>query len=315
MNKTQYYIWVSEQNQYNDIDIETAGSYLNEALSKGMKVIDIESDEYPDKLRMIEKPPLVLYCIGDTSLLKQAEVAVVGTRRASAYGKWIAGEIASVLAENNVVHVSGMAEGIDSAGHRAVLSAKGKSIAVLGTGADICFPVSSRKIYEDLRLNGLIVSEYRPGTTGYRANFPKRNRIISGLTDKVVIVEGALRSGSLITARIALEQGKDIYAVPGNINQPNSIGPNLLISDGAIPIANPSEIAETLGIVRMKKKSREYVLSDTEKDVLFLVRDAGSITADEIKTALDVPADNLMAALTVLELQGIVRNEDGIVRM
>ena len=264
---------------------------------------------------MIKDPPRVLFCIGDISLLKAGVVAVVGTRRASAYGKWIAREIGKTIAKCGAVHVSGMAEGIDSAGHLGAVENGGKSIAVLGTGVDVCYPKSSAKLYETLKSEGLVISEYVPGTSGYPSNFPRRNRIISALAEKVVIVEGALRSGSLITAKIALEQGRDIFAVPGNINQPNSIGPNLLISDGAIPIADPFEIAETLGIGFMKRQLAEAKLSGREREVYEIIRAEGQISAENICRKLSCSAESLIAALMVLELEGLAENSGGIIRL
>ena len=314
-NRDIYYIWASENNRYNPIDKKEAKLIYKDALNKGFKVINIESDEYPDSLRCIEKPPLVLFCNGDVSLLKDDSVAIVGTRRASAYGKWVTEEIGKTLVKCGVTHVSGMAEGIDSAGHRSIIKAGGKSIAVLGTGVDTCFPRSSRDVFESITGKGLIVSEYPPGTTGYRANFPARNRIISGLASKVIIVEGALRSGSLITAKIALEQGKDIYAIPGNINQPNSIGPNILIQDGAIPIVNLTEIAETLGIGYLRQKRAEIQLTGLEKQIYEIVKDNGTLSIEDISGQLPASAEEILAKLTYLQLQGLLRIDGSLVNI
>ncbi len=313
MNKEIYYIWVSEQKRFNDITESEAEKIYKKALALGMKIVHIESDDYPDALRLIDNPPLVLYCYGDITLLKNSSVAIVGTRRASPYGRWAAYEIGRTLAECGVTHVSGMAEGIDSVGHKAVLDFGGESIAVLGTGVDVCFPRSSREIYEKLIQEGLVISEYSPGTSGRPQNFPERNRIISGLSGKVVIVEGALRSGSLITAKLALDQGKDLFAVPGNINQPNSIGPNCLIEDGAIPIVNPTEIALTLGISSMKKQKAEIILEGLDKDIYELITDAGSISVEEIIQFFKKSPEMVIAELTSMELQGFIQIKDGIV--
>lgn len=313
MNKETYYIWVSEQKRYNDISEADAERIYNKAMNLGMKIIHIESSEYPDSLRVIDNPPLVLFCYGDVSLLNNYSIAIVGTRRSSPYGRWAATEIGKTLAECGVTHVSGMAEGIDSYGHRAVIAANGKSIAVLGTGLDVCFPRSSRDVYEELKRSGLIISEYPPGTSGFPQNFPERNRIISGLSAKLVIVEGALRSGSLITAKIALDQGKDLYAVPGNINQPNSIGPNCLIEDGAIPIVNPVEIASTLGISQFVKQKAELSLSGLDKEIFELIEASGSISTEEIIQFFKKSPEMVLAELTCMELQGFIQIKDGIV--
>lgn len=315
MNKETYYIWVSEHNHGRNISEADAEKYFNKAIDLGMKVIHIESTEYPDSLRMIEDPPLILFCFGDISLLKNFSVGIVGTRRASPYGRWAAYEIGKTLAQFGVTHVSGMAEGIDSVGHKAVLDGDGKSIAVLGTGLDVCFPRSSRDIYELLKVKGLIISEYPPGTSGYPMNFPERNRIISGLSAKLVIVEGALRSGSLITAKLALAQGKDLYAVPGNINQPNSIGPNCLIEDGAIPIVNPTEIANILGISSMIKEKAGLILEGLDKEIYELIEASGAISVEEVIEFFKISPELVLAKLTSMELQGFLQIEDGIVHI
>lgn len=315
MDKNIYYIWLSEHIHGNDIDMKGAELIFRRASECRISLINIESEEYPDSLRVIEKPPLVLYCIGELSLLREKSVAVVGTRRASSYGRWAAGEIGKLLALNSVAHVSGMAEGIDSAGHRAVLEANGKSIAVLGTGVDICFPKSSADVYAALKKRGLIVSEYKPGTSGYPSNFPKRNRIISALAEKLIVVEGALKSGSLITARLALDQGKEIYAVPGNINQPGSIGPNSLIEDGAVPIVNPAQIARSLGLARSGAAADPSGLIGMEKAVYQLIREAGTLQADDIVRILNASPDEIAAAITVLELKGFLKNDCGLISL
>ena len=315
MDRVTYNIWLSENNQYHETTEDRAEEIFAYCQGHGIKVVDYESDDFPDTLRVIKEPPRVLFCIGDTSLLKTNAVAVVGTRRASAYGKWIAREIGKTIAKCGLTHVSGMAEGIDSAGHTGAVENGGKSIAVLGTGVDVCFPKSAAKLYEILKEDGLVISEYVPGTSGFPDNFPRRNRIISALVQKVVIVEGALRSGSLITAKIALDQGKDIYAVPGNINQPNSIGPNLLISDGAVPIADPCEIAETLGIGYIKQQLAEAKLTGREREVYEIVRAEGQISAENICRQLSCSAESLISALMVLELEGLTVNTGGIIRL
>lgn len=315
MNKETYYIWVSEQKHGNNLPEIEAEKLYKRFIEQGIKIVHIESPDYPDSLRIIDNPPLVLFCYGDISLLKNYSIAIVGTRRASPYGRWAAAEIGKALAEAGVTHVSGMAEGIDSCGHRAVISAGGKSIAVLGTGIDVCFPKSSSDVYKDLKEKGLIISEYLPGTSGRPMNFPERNRIISGLSEKVVVVEGALKSGSLITAKIALNQGKDLFAVPGNINQPNSIGPNCLIEDGAIPIVNPTEIAETLGIKSLKRAKAVLELLGLQKEVYELVDTAGSLSIEEIIGYLKANPEKILAELTSMELQGFLEINDGIVHI
>lgn len=309
MNKTEYYIYLSEHNHHHEITKEDARQIFSDACKKGIQVINIESEAYPDCLRAIDSPPLVLYCLGDLSLLKKEKIAVVGTRRASPYGRWAASRIGKEIANLGLVHVSGMAWGIDSVSHEAVIENGGKSIAVLGTGVDVCYPKSSRNVYEELIKSGLVVSEYPPGTTGHPRNFPERNRIISGLAEKVIIVEGALRSGSLITAKFALEQGRDVYAVPGNINQPNSIGTNLLIYEGAIPLIDIDNFSNSMGI----EEGLDEELSLFQKEIIDEIRRAGGIIIEELAFRLDLPVNFLLSELNILENKGFLRNMNGLI--
>ncbi|MDR1068355.1 MAG: DNA-processing protein DprA, partial [Clostridiales Family XIII bacterium] len=204
-----------------------------------MEVMVIEKGDprFSARLSQLSDPPERLYCIGDVSLLNHTPaVAIVGARRATSYGKWAAQTIARRLAEQGVCVVSGMAEGADTAAHVGALECGGKTIAVLGCGIDICFPLSNRALKRTIEGSGLVVSEYPPGMPGAKYTFPQRNRIISGLSAAVVVAEAGVTSGSLITAECAADQGREVYAVPGNINRLLSAGANKLIRDGAKPL-------------------------------------------------------------------------------
>lgn len=199
-----------------------------------IKVISINDKEYPESLKRIYDPPIVLYANGNLNLLNNKSIAIVGCRLCSVYGKIITKKLAYNLSEKNITIISGMARGIDSYAHIGALEAKGSTIAVLGSGIDVIYPKENERLYyEIIRNNGLILSEYIVGTKPIPINFPRRNRIISALSNGVLVTEAKIRSGSFITVDFALEQGKDIFAVPGNINSINSEGTNSLIKQGA----------------------------------------------------------------------------------
>ena len=210
-----------------------------------MNVIKLAQDDkyYPNKLKLIYDPPELLYCLGDIRLLNEPSIAIVGTRNASNYGKRIAYNLSQELSKRGVTIISGLASGIDSYAHEGAFKNVGKTIAVLGSGIDIIYPKENEDLYKSIIKNGgLIVSEFPLGTKPEKDNFPKRNRIISGLSDGVVVVEAKKKSGALITADLALEQGRSVFAVPGNIDSQNSEGTNNLIKEGAVPVTSYLDI-------------------------------------------------------------------------
>lgn len=207
--------------------------------------IEINSKLYPEKLKNIECPPKQLYCLGNLKLLNKTSIAIIGSRKYSYYGERVAKDFSFHLAQNDICIISGFARGIDSIAHQACLNAKGKTIAVLGSGLDIIYPRENKKLYNEiLQTNGLIVSEFELGTPPNKQNFPARNRIISGLSDGVLVIEARKNSGTNITVDFALEQGKDIYVIPGNIYSKTSDGTNFLIKEGAIPVTSYEDIVE-----------------------------------------------------------------------
>ncbi|HEX4748668.1 MAG TPA: DNA-processing protein DprA [Bryobacteraceae bacterium] len=201
-------------------------------LANEVTLISIHDPRYPTRLRQIFDPPIVLYVRGNTELLRSHGVSVVGTRRPTPYGIAAAERLSADLSRAGLTIISGLARGIDTAAHRATLAEEGKTVAVLGCGVDILYPADNRKLYDEIGRKGLLVSEFPLGAPAYPQNFPIRNRIISGLSLGVLIVEGAQHSGSAITAKLAMDQGREVFAVPGNITSKMSWGPNLLIKDG-----------------------------------------------------------------------------------
>ena len=207
-----------------------------------------------------------------------------------------------------VTVVSGMAEGIDSAAHTGCLNAGGKTVAVFGTGVDVCFPKSNLHLYEEIREKGLLLSEYTFGESGYAYNFPERNRIISGLSESCIVAEGAVKSGSLITAGLAAEQGRNVFALPGNINQPGSAGTNLLISEGVPPIYSMEHLLQTLGLSTLDVQQRTD-LSSQEKRLMTHIASCGSSSKQFILDSCGLPFAESSPLLTCLELKGLVRLE------
>ena len=206
--------------------------------------VDINSKFYPERLRNISSPPKQLYCLGNLELLNyKNNIAIIGSRNCSFYGERAAKDFAFNLAKNNVCIVSGLAKGIDSFSHIGTLNAKGRTIAVLGSGLNNIYPKENEKLFQDIIKNdGLVITEYPLGTLALKQNFPARNRIISGLSEGVLVIEARKNSGTNITVEFALEQGKDVFVVPGNIYSKTSDGTNYLITEGAIPVLSYKDI-------------------------------------------------------------------------
>lgn len=224
---------------------EKAKRYLEKLEEKNIQAITLQDTYYPDKLKTIFGKPIVLYVKGKKDILNEFSLAIVGCRECSQYGKNTAIEIAHTLSNNQVNIVSGLARGIDAYAHQGALMGKEKTIAVLGCGVDIIYPKENEKLYNEiLQKEGAIVSEYIIETEPERMHFPARNRLISGLSDGVIVIEAKEKSGSLITVDFALEQGKNVFVVPGNINSPYSKGTNDLIKQGAKPITCLKDILE-----------------------------------------------------------------------
>ncbi|SMC46795.1 DNA-processing protein DprA [Papillibacter cinnamivorans] len=226
-----------------DKALDNADRILGECERTGQRIVTLQDAEYPDRLKNIYDPPCVLYTKGKVFAFdEEVAVAVVGTRECTPYGLSTAERLARQLARSGALIVSGMALGADTAAHKGALRAGAPTAAVLGCGLDIVYPRENRFLYEDISVRGGLLSEYPPGTPALRSNFPARNRIISGLCLGTVIVEAPERSGALITARTALEQGRDVFAVPGNVDAPKSAGTNRLIQEGAILVTGAWDV-------------------------------------------------------------------------
>lgn len=221
--------------------------YLKYMKENNIEIITIYDKEYPDKLRVIYDPPVVLYVKGNKKIINKKSIAIVGCRLSSKYGENIAKRLAYNLSLNNINVISGLARGIDSFAHKGSLMGKAETIAVVGCGLDIIYPQENKNLFNEIiQKDGLIISEYVIGTKPLAKNFPRRNRIISGLSDGVIVVEAREKSGTLITVDFALEQGKNVYVVPGNIDNVNSYGTNNLIKQGAKVVTNLQDVLEDL---------------------------------------------------------------------
>lgn len=276
-----------------------------------IKHIDESSTDFPEFLLNIKKPVKELYYIGNISLLKKPMVAVVGSRKCSEYGKTISKNLGEKLSSSGISVVSGMALGIDTFAHLGAMKSGCNTIAVLGSGIDVPFPKSNIKVYEEIGRRGLIISEYPPGTEAMPWQFPLRNRIIAGISDAVVVVEAMQRSGSLITAELAVEYGKTVYGVPGNITSTYSLGTNRLISQGAQVLITPEDLITDMGIIPKVTKEDIESLSLTELEVYKYILERGETCFDELISGLQKSAIELTGICTVLELKGMISFDAG----
>jgi len=280
---------------------------------KGIRVIPLDDDEYPELLRYIHDPPLVLYVKG--IIPKGMCIGIVGSRKATGYGMDTAFRLASDLAEEGCVIVSGMARGIDTAAHTGALHAEGKTIAVLGCGPDKVYPPENRGLMERIIKNGAVISEYPPGTKPETYHFPVRNRIISGTSLGVIVVEASRKSGSLITAQAALEQGREVFAVPGNINHLNSQGTNRLIREGAKLVTSADDILEEIpwSLAALSERKNTYDSEaeqlSYEEGIILETLKKEDLYGDEISARTGFPAHVLFSALLQLELKGLIRKD------
>ena len=222
--------------------------------AKNIQVMTWDDADYPARLREISQPPPILYLRGDFIQDDAWAVGIVGTRRVTSYGRQVTEEIASFLAQNGVTVVSGLARGVDGIAHQAALNAGGRTFAVLGSGVDRIYPPEHRNLAEAISGSGAILSDYPPDTPREASNFPPRNRIISGLSMATIVIEAGATSGALITANFAVEQGREVFAVPGNIFAPQSKGPNKLIQNGAHPLLKPQDILDVLDLTRVTEQ-------------------------------------------------------------
>lgn len=278
-------------------------------------VIERSDPHYPTLLKHIADPPERLYARGDVSLMSSFCFSVVGPRKASDYGLQVTADIVGQLATNGLTIVSGLALGIDSAAHRATLTAKGKTIAVFGTGVDDAsiYPAENLHLaHEIVESGGLLLSEYPPGTEGRPFTFPTRNRIISGLSRGVLVVEADKKSGSLITAKSALDQNRDVFAIPGSIYWPRSVGTNLLIQEGARPVLAAVDILESYKLRQIPLPEKAMSTSDPVQEcILALLREHGPLHMDALVSRSHLEPSRIMAALSLMDLRDIVVHQGG----
>jgi len=280
----------------------------------GVTVLTWDDADYPSNLREIDTPPPVLYVRGALSATDAIAVAIVGTRRASAYGREVAHLSATEFAHNQVTVISGLALGVDAIAHRAAIEAGGRTIAVLGSGVDQLYPAQNRALAQLILDHGAIISEYPLGTRPEANNFPPRNRIISGLSRGVVVVEAGVQSGSLITATFAADQGRDVFAVPGSILHPGSTGCNQLIREGAVPFLSVNDVLDHLDLARftIQQTVRQSTPSDPLESELLANLSHEPRHIDDLVRRLSWSSAQVSSTLTMMELKGMIRQIGGM---
>jgi DNA processing protein len=295
----------------NSLDLEAE---LEKLEKLGVSILTWESQDYPRLLKNIADPPPVLYVQGQLAPQDEWALAVVGTRRATTYGKECTRLLVNGLAKNNITIVSGLAYGIDTEAHKTAVHAGGRTIAVLGCGVDIIYPAENRKLAQAIIENGALISDYPLGTNPESRNFPPRNRIISGLSLGVLVVEGAIQSGARITTDYALEQGREVFAVPGSILRKSSAGPNYLIQNGAKLVTDVNDVLEELNLTMIAQHTEaRAIIPDNEVEAVLLERLSAEPThVDDLGQATGLSAPEVASALTMMELKGMVRQVEGM---
>jgi DNA processing protein len=290
----------------------------------GGKLVNWKDPEYPQSLLQIYDPPVMLYVRGDAEILNSPSLGIVGTRRPTVYGSQMAERMGRELASRGLTIVSGLARGIDAIAHQGATAVGGRAIGVLGTGIDVCYPKENKKLYEKVLERGAIISELPTGSHPAPENFPVRNRIIAGMPLGVVIVEGKQYSGSLITARLAMEFGREVFGVPGNVTQEVSFAPNLLIKQGAKLVTNAEDVIEELptpiraALVKaeaVESGQRNLLLVDgltpVQRKLYELLSAEESRHIDDLVDTSGLNSSEVLATLFDLEMQGIIRQLPG----
>ncbi len=299
------------QNSYNETKAEEIALQIEKLR---WDFLFSDEDEYPHLLKKIHSSPPLIFCTGQPLDNNDRMIAIVGTRRATDSGRHIAYQLANSLASDGIVVVSGMAEGIDSSAHAGALEAGGKTIAVWGSSLDHVFPTSNKSLAERIKESGTIISEYLPGTRPDKTTFPSRNRIISGMSEGIIVVEAGQKSGALITASLALEQGREVFAVPGSPMSKASIGTNQLIKEGASLVTSVEDIYSSLPTLKGTVISKRFVkppdMTDVEEQLLELIS-SEPIQLDQLSRTANLSIGELSQLLLALELKGIVREISG----
>jgi DNA processing protein len=300
--------------------LSVGSKLLDAARRAGAQVLVPADDSYPALLRDIPEPAPVLFAVGDLSLLSRPAAAIVGSRDHSPYGAEICCAVATVAAAAGVVVVSGMARGLDAVAHAAALDCGGATIGVLGNGHGVIYPAANRALYQRVGERGLLLSEFPPGERPHAGSFPRRNRLISGLATVTVVIEAAEGSGALITAGTALDQGREVMCVPGNITSAVSVGANRLIRDGAAPLLEPADLLQHFpmlsspvpvgSILAPRLKPLPETLSPEERQVALLC-DGVPLHPDELARRCQRPVGEVLGLLSALEIAGVVAQAPG----
>ena len=277
-------------------------------------ILTWEDAAYPQRLKQTEHAPPVLYVRGALMPEDDWAVAIVGTRKMTAYGRRVAEEVARLLADHGITVVSGLARGVDGAAHRSALHHGGRTIAVLGSGVDVIYPPEHRHLASEITTHGALLSEYPPGTRAEAMNFPPRNRIIAGMSIATVVIEAGRKSGALITAAFAAEQGREVFAVPGSIYAAQSQGTNWLLAQGAHPLTAAEDILEALDIslLPQRQAARRSLPTTPEEQRLLEALGNEPLHVDELSARLGLPVSQITATLTLMELKGLVQPLGGM---
>lgn len=286
--------------------LETFNIHLEKSESFGVKTIDYFDPQFPEKLKLIYSPPTVIHTLGDLKLLENFSAALVGARKASSEGKNFSYKLSKSLSKAGVTIISGLAYGIDTKAHEGALEHQGSTVTVLGSGINMVYPKSNLKLYEKIKNEGLVLSEYPLNTQGQKYFFPARNRIISGLSDSVIVIEASERSGSLITAEYALDQSKDIFAVPGSIYDKRFVGSNNLIKSGAIPITCSDDFLSYYDIPIEKSRPKINCLSSSSLEIFNFIKYNQPVDEEVIFHNIDLPYGEVASILTILEIDGYI---------
>jgi len=278
---------------------------------KGVSLLAISDDLYPGRLHNIYDPPPFLYLRGKVAEEDNLALAIVGSRLATVYGRLVTERLAFQLAKRGITIVSGMARGIDSAAHRGALKAGGRTIAVLGCGVDVVYPPENEELMNRIIANGAVLSEFPLGSPPEAGNFPQRNRLISGLSMGVIVVEAGQRSGALITAQYALDQGREVFAIPGNINARTSKGTNQLIKDGAKLVDGLDDILEELGMAGVSSEAEPPPQLEGGEAEIFEILSSEPIHVDKIIRQTGYSSPQVLSLLLSLEIKGLVRQLSG----
>jgi len=283
---------------------------------ENIKVCLFGDADYPPLLKEIYDPPYILFYRGTLENLN-FPIAVVGTRRMTKYGELVVPKIVAVLAQNKITIISGLALGVDSLAHQTTLRNNGVTWAIIGSGLDRAhiYPASNQRLAEIIvEKGGAVISEYPVGTEGFKSNFPHRNRIIAGISLATVVIEAAETSGALITAKLALEANREVFAVPGNITNPASVGPNNLIKMGAYPVTSAEDVLNKLDLTKSEQfVQNKKILPDTKEEAIVLTHlNANPLHIDELHRLTQLPISSLSSTLTMMEMKGKVRDLGGM---